>query len=115
MIAYVSNEKHSPPDSSMETGVALMVGEVDVDGKQSRCKLLQKMIHEESFAQLSGKKQGRFSWCLKSFYKVFSSYQRFTIFGSLRKGTELDKFLNLLLGAKHNSVMEGAVVWLRRN
>ena len=111
MIAYVSNEKHSPPDSSMETGVALMVGQVDVDPQPPGGKLLQKMVHEKSFSQLSGKKQWRFAWSLKYYKKVCPL--RFTIFGSLGKGTEFDKLLDLLLGAKHNSMVEGAVVWLR--
>ena len=39
---------------------------------------------------------------------------RFTIFGPLRKSTKFYKFLNLLLGAEHNSMMEGAVVRLRK-
>ena len=38
---------------------------------------------------------------------------RFTIFSPLRKSTKFYKFLNLLLGAEHNSMMEGTVVWLR--
>ena len=50
----------------------------------------------------------------KQVRKCDVSSLRFTIFGPLRKSTKFYKFLNLLLGAEHNSMMKGAVVWLRK-
>ena len=57
----VYNENHSLPDSGMKTGVPFVVRQVNVDCKPSRCKILQKMIHDKSFAQLSSKKERRFA------------------------------------------------------
>ena len=96
-------------DSCVEAGVSLFVRHVNVKGKLAGGKILKEMIYYQPSSPLGSEKKRGFSW---KFIFFHLNYMRTTIVSSLGESSEFDKLLNLLLGAVHHSMVEGAVVGL---
>ena len=95
----------------MEAGVSLFVRHVNVKGKLAGGKILKEMIYYQPSSPLGSEKKRGFSWKFIIFHLY---YMRTTIVSSLGESSEFDKLLNLLLGAVHHGMVEGAVVRLDR-
>ena len=108
-IELFSTAKNILSDSCVEAGVSLFVRHVNVKGKLAGGKILKEMIYYQPSSPLGSEKKRGFSW---KFIFFHLNYMRTTIVSSLGESSEFDKLLNLLLGAVHHGMVEGAVVRL---